>query len=230
MSSEGILGIKNRTENWKTARYFAPFFEDESARLQLAKRLGASDDTEEKDVQIELFWKGMRDHLHQLREGKGRNTDYFPALVSLYKDHFHDLYDKIKTFSSGDLSFNEPQGRNYNTSHKNFEIALGNNLVSTEIDIVLNAKGQLFIGEAKDEARLDGSGDLVLVHQLIRQYVMATILTGHRKCNREVVPFVVRKESDGREPLQVQFMKKKGWLPERNVLSWEEIAKLARAS
>ena len=29
----GILGIPNRTENWKTARYFSPFFRDKDARL-----------------------------------------------------------------------------------------------------------------------------------------------------------------------------------------------------
>ena len=35
----GILGITNRTENWKTAKSFAPFFKNKCARVALAHRL-----------------------------------------------------------------------------------------------------------------------------------------------------------------------------------------------
>ena len=51
----GILGIKNRTENWKTARTFAPFFDDAELRLALVKRLGAPSETKPEDIQLELF-------------------------------------------------------------------------------------------------------------------------------------------------------------------------------
>ena len=57
MSNRRILGIKNRTENWKTARYFAPFFEDEAARLSLAKKLGAPDSTQGSEVKSSCFGK-----------------------------------------------------------------------------------------------------------------------------------------------------------------------------
>ena len=54
----GILEIKNRTENWKTARTFAPFFADENLRLKLAHKLGEPEGTNPQDVKLELFWKG----------------------------------------------------------------------------------------------------------------------------------------------------------------------------
>ena len=60
----GILGIENRTENWKTAFNFAPFIEDANLRLKLAGRLGEPSGTPPSDISMELFWKGMRDFHH----------------------------------------------------------------------------------------------------------------------------------------------------------------------
>ncbi len=57
-----ILGIENRTENWKTAVYFSPLFAGNSNRL--AERLGATPLSASDDVVLELFWKGMRDDLY----------------------------------------------------------------------------------------------------------------------------------------------------------------------
>ena len=68
-----ILGITNRTENWKTARYFAPLFEHRSVRL--ARRLLTEEEEratlQPGDVRLELFWYGMRDYLHQQGEADG---------------------------------------------------------------------------------------------------------------------------------------------------------------
>ena len=67
----GILGIPNRTENWKTARTFAPFFKSCSARAALAKRLlEPLGESQEGTVEIELFWYGIRDYIDLL--GKKR--------------------------------------------------------------------------------------------------------------------------------------------------------------
>ena len=77
MNNGGILGINNRTENWKTARYFAPFFANEEARLRLATRLGAPDGTKAGDVRIELFWYGMRDWVH-CNGGSVSHDERFP--------------------------------------------------------------------------------------------------------------------------------------------------------
>ncbi len=236
MNNDGILGIKNRTENWKTARYFVPFFADEAARLRLARKLGAPEETKRGEVHIELFWKGIRDHLHcQAKQEKRAYKDYFPELANHYTKNFGGLLEKINGFPPGSLKFKEPKPRNYNVSHEDFKNGLGNNLVNTEIDIVLETPHHLFIGEAKEEARLDGAGDLVLVHQLIRQYVMAKILMEVRcsrgLCrNKEIVPFLVgdKKRLDNlKNALQVKFMMEKYGLMERNVLSRECVAAIA---
>ena len=73
-----ILGITNRTENWKTAEEFAPFFTCDSARVALAKKLCESEGTHGKDIQIELFWKGVRDHVHK---PKGREQAQVKFMV-----------------------------------------------------------------------------------------------------------------------------------------------------
>ena len=59
-----LTTIENRTENWKTAREFAPLFRDCNLRLELAKKLGEPNGTQPDQVRLELFWKGMRDYLH----------------------------------------------------------------------------------------------------------------------------------------------------------------------
>ena len=62
----GILGIDNRTENWKTAHTFAPFFEDANLRLKLVpgetcQSLSRNAPTFHRATSsMELFWKGMR--------------------------------------------------------------------------------------------------------------------------------------------------------------------------
>ena len=71
---------------------------------------------------------------------------------------------------------------------------------------------------------LGADSRLVLVHQLIRQYVMAKILvdmTGNRK---RVVPFVV---GCNERQLQIQFMLNQGWMKKRHILEWEDIGQLA---
>lgn len=97
------------------------------------------------------------------------------------------------------------------------------------MDIVLETPDRIFIGEAKHESDLGTSGDLILVHQLIRQYVTAIVLVhllGRPK--KEVVPFVVtdknRLESTNNKA-QVEFMIKheQKWLREENVLSWGDV-------
>ena len=52
----GILGIENRTENWKTTVYFSQMFGGKSHRL--AEILGATPELPPGEVKLELFWKG----------------------------------------------------------------------------------------------------------------------------------------------------------------------------
>ena len=52
----GILGIENRTENWKTTVYFPPMFGGKSQRL--AEMLGATPELPPDEVRLELFGRG----------------------------------------------------------------------------------------------------------------------------------------------------------------------------
>lgn len=226
----GILGIKNRTENWKTARHLKDL---ERHRVQLVKRLSGKEHPK-ASIQVELFWKGMRDWVHQ-PEGKStrniqdRKEKMIRDAGEYYRKKFSDLRDRIKEKSTGLKKLQVSDGK-YNSSIRNDEkrfIELRN----TEIDIVLRSPGHLFIGEAKHEMDLGANGNLILVHQLIRQYVMASILIelvprkrGDRKLR--IVPFLVVDSPDKtRETEQVKFMIKQKWLRKNNILSWSELNK-----
>ena len=113
MSNDGILGITNRTENWTTARYFAPFFEDEKARLRLAKKLGAPENTKAEDVRIELFWKGIRDWVHCNGGSMSLTKDF---LECTYENGFGILHSDLTAYvqrAGYSQTLKEPQGWNY---------------------------------------------------------------------------------------------------------------------
>ena len=104
-----------------------------------------------------------------------------------------------------------------------------NNLLHTEIDIVVGTPRHLFIGEAKHLSGFGYDGSDVLVHQLVRQYVMAKMLVELRDPYEEIegVPFVVGDDVDQLHRTgQVRFMIDQKWLKTENVLCWEEIEKL----
>lgn len=205
----GILGIRNRTENWKTARYFAPFFGHGAKKL--AKYL--SGEPIESSVRLELYWKGMRDFLD------GRDENKWKAeIAERFRDSklFGNLRERVLDF----VGFQALKDHNYTAETE----GLYGNLYHTEIDIVLESQHALFIGEAKGEMSLSADSKLVLVHQLIRQYVMANILVdiiGVQKC---VVPFVVG--CDERQH-QIQFMVGQGWMKKRHILRWDQIEQFA---
>ena len=209
--------IENRTENWKTALYFSPMFRDSNLRLALAKRLGEPQGTQPDDVHLELYWKGMRDYLHQNGgKTKSDNIDF----AERYKCLFPNLHQEIEDFGR----LNKLKDLNYDVSMKDSIINLGNNLANTEIDIVLESPSRLFIGEAKHEMDFSSDGSLVLVHQLIRQYVMAKILICRLESNKEVIPFVVGDDAEKlKRRRQIGFMVHQGWLKEENILEWDDV-------
>ena len=67
------------------------------------------------------------------------------------------------------------------------------------------------------------TGTWWLVHQLIRQYVMARILVDLVGYEKKVVPFAV---GGSRRQEQVGFMLHKGWMEESNLLSWSDVEAL----
>ena len=187
----GILGIENRTENWKTARYFAPFFDCEDARVRLLQRLlkpfGAAPEVDPKNIKTELFWKGMRDYEHKTEE-KVPVPDR--VLLDHYKRRFENLHQKVKQVAE----FQDLKCHNYRPEEnlKNFCA----NLRNTEIDIVLATSQHLFIGEAKYKSNFGANSTYVLAHQLIRQYVTARILLDLTKSRKRIVLFLVVDKSD----------------------------------
>lgn len=208
-----ILGIENRTENWRTAQVFAPLFEDAALRRRFAERLGASIDDGD-DVSLELFWFGMRDYGKQQGWEK---KDYIEPCAGAYKRHFSKLRAQVEEFGR----FNELAKRHYAVSEK---AKLASNLAHTEIDIVLESQSHLFIGEAKSETGFSADGRNMLVHQLIRQYVMAKVLLDLKGCEKQIVPFVVGEDKDQLCRIgQVQFMIAQKWMRCENVLEWKDI-------
>lgn len=230
-----ILGITNRTENWKTARHFGPLFGADAVRL--ARRLLGNEEEraalQPGDVRLELFWYGMRDYFDQQEKKVAAEEE---SLATAYSEQFAKLRGEIQEFSKGFKGagkLRELKPYNYSLSPKlptrkrspNAELA--SNLLNTEIDIVLESPWHLFVGEAKHKSSFGTNSEYVLVHQLIREYVTVSILLKLRGQRRAVVPFVV---GDDRKVLlnqgQVRFMIHQGWLREENVVDWSDIEAL----
>ena len=224
-----ILGIRNRTENWKTARYFTPLYTNGGAHrlaeFLLTHHKATEVQLEPGSVRIELFWKGIRDHWEiTQKKSKETVTDRNSDFLKHYDSKFGDLHYRVKASSLG-AYLKKPW--NYcvslNDEKEKAMKQLGNNLINTEIDIVLEAPGHLLIGEAKFEEDFSMNTHNVLVHQFIRQYVMAKILLGRLKSNLEVVPFVVRQKCRAEGDRQIKFMVDQCWMSDKNVLTWEDI-------
>jgi len=210
----GILGIENRTENWKTTVYFSPLFQGRCGRF--AERLGAIPVPKGSEVRIELFWKGMRDYRYW--EGLTRK-DLERRAIDAYDRNFSTLRREVMVFQE----FRELKEDHY-TSTSETASRLTNSLLGTEVDVVLESPNHLFIGEVKHESTFGADGKLVLVHQLIRQYVTATILLQLAGEHKEVIPFVVGDSTDYlKKTSQVRFMINQGWLKDTNVLCWEDV-------
>ena len=236
-----VLDIENRTENWKTAHEFAPFFRDADARQRLVRRLGEPEGTGTSEITLELYWKGMRDYLHGAE--RTLNDEVIRELAVKYEDIFPDLRAKIERYrpdeeNEGAATFRTLNKRNYcldeatqRELEENLCKKLADNLYNTEIDIVLETPSTLYIGEAKFESGFGSSGKLVLVHQLIRQYVMARILLSCLGEKKDIVPFVVGEgRSAMKRTAQVGFMVQRCWLCSCNVLEWNDIKGIAGVS
>ena len=221
-----ILGITNRTENWKTARHFAPIFGANSVRL--ARRLLGDEEERAKlqpgDVRLELFWYGMRDYLSDADLGVTAEEDGLAYHYRSLFDKSVDLRAKADKFAVEPKGFLKLKPKNYDSSQTK---SLRNNLRNTEVDIVVESPTHLFIGEAKHESTFGASGGDVLTHQLVRQYVMARILIEMQGAFRRVVPFVVGNHATALlKNSQVRFMIKQNWMQEENVLEWSDIEAL----
>lgn len=219
----GILDITNRTENWQTVKHFHGDGLSDAAKVGLARLLGEPDETTADDIKVELFWRGMRDYAKK----NGVLTD---DLVASYGRMFGGLRDEI------DASPHTPRFRDLRSHNYTVPVSmehrenLANNLKNTEVDIVLETPRRILIGEGKYRSPSFGtSRKYVLVHQLIRQYVTATILVDLVGGGKAVVPFIVAERSWLTGPIkgQIAFMKQK-WLCEDHVLTWEDVGCVTR--
>ena len=234
----GIVGIKNRTENWKTVEHFHGLTAEAKVKLvtRLLEPLVEQPTMPAKNIKIELFWQSFRDQTESIPDNQ---------CMYVYQESFGDLRGKVEEFieearAARRRTFNDLEKWNYQVSENISRIlkdgtqipaseVLRTNLVSTEIDIVLETPSHLFIGEAKDESDFDAKSRYVLVHQLIRQYVMTKMLLTILGEKRNIVQFIVGRDvEDLNKKEQVRFVKQQGWLKEGNVLSWEDINRLTR--
>ena len=229
----GILGISNRTENWKTAHSFAPFFESPDLRQKLAQCLDEPEATAGQEIKLELFWKGVRDYIHREEEGLARKVkadlkkDLTKKFAKSYTKEFSVLRRDVMTFvSKQGRTFAKLDVKNYGVTDDTQE-QLFTNLRNTEIDIVIKTPACLYIGEAKHEIDFGYDGNLVLVHQLIRQYVTAKLLLDVSGATKKLVQFVVvnsEKLASTKKNYQVEFALERGWLKEGHILTWDQIA------
>lgn len=188
---------------------------------------GKAKSTCKDEVHMELYWKGMRDLIQKAKYDSEIQKPTRQLLKNLYCEKFSSLRQKVKEFDGCKKSkFRDLEDCNYKVDGENFEEKLYDNLRNTEIDVVVETPEYLFIGEAKDESDFGANANLILVHQLIRQYVMATILVKGclGKCNKKVIPFVVgRCKESLKKKTQICFMKKHYDLKDENILSWGDI-------
>ena len=224
----GILGIRNRTENWKTARTFAPFLESAVLRQKLARHLDEPEETAAKDVKLELFWKGVRDYLNS-RKPQGAKEGWDKNHRETFRRAFEKRFGQLRGLVDDHERLTLSKDHSYSIAEGNPD-KLYSNLRNNEIDIVLETPSHIYIGEAKDEMGFGYDGDLVLVHQLIRQYVTAKLLMDVIGSDKNLVQFVVvngDKLPNTKKTYQVTFALERGWLKEGHILTWDQIADVA---
>ena len=227
----GILGIENRTENWKTVEHFYGL--SDAAKARLVRRITGTREADSNNIEIQLFWYGFRDYIAAYEE-KGKTPPTREQVAKDYNKLFRDLGKNVKEFQSQKYPYRFPDLKchNYNASKEN-EQQLFDNLRHTEVDIVIQSGDLILLGEAKDESPFGADSRYVLVHQLIRQHVMTRILLDICDVDKKICHFVVgdpKKKDSIKNTLQVKFMKQQGWLNLDNVLSWCDIKELVQAS
>ena len=223
----GILDIENRTENWKSVEHFHGISED--AKLGLLKAITGSGEVQPNDIRIELFWYGMRDYIHGCDQNDKPTAQ---SVTDIYRTEFSDLREEVLGFRAEDAphAFSPLRPQNYSGSEENQD-DLFQNLVNTEIDIVIQSPRHLLIGEAKHESSLNADSSYVLVHQLIRQRVMAKVISELTGSQRQIDHFLIgdaKRLESLKNTVQVKFMINRGWLKEKNVMSWSRIEEIAR--
>ena len=243
----GILNIENRTENWMTARFFCRL--PTERQLDFVNSLEIKSGSKATWVKMELFWRGVRDYRHTLSKRKAGSAkgqrkkklvdeideELAEEFWNFYKCCFGDLRGRVcryQNLQSPKCPENYGICEDYRIAKKQgLKELLYNNLRNTEIDIVFETDNQLFVGEAKYESDFGADGKLVLVHQIIRQYVTTSLLIKvQRGREKKVVPFLIVGDRDwAMKTGQVGLMRCRKWLSEENIWTWEKLEKFSRS-
>lgn len=226
-----ILGIKNRTENWTTVKNI---FSLQNKKLISYLMRNNGDNSAPFDdgveAKLELFWYGYRDYIY------GKNINRYSAdhnaIYARFLRLFPGLQEKVLKFK-GDTNkyLHVEKSVNYSLEREDAPLHLFQNIRHTEIDIVIETRNKLYIGEVKDSQTFGAHGGLFLPHQLLRQYVMARVLIDELGKDLDIVPFIVvsnntPKDKDENVQLkngQVLLMKHLNYLKMVNVFTWSDI-------
>ncbi|WP_420065100.1 hypothetical protein [Pectobacterium colocasium] len=219
-----ILGIKNRTENWTTVNNL---FDLKNKKLISYLMRNNDDESEPFDdgvqARLELFWYGYRDYLFD--NSINLNTINTNAIYERFLRLFPDLQGNVLKFQNGNRRcLRVEEAVNYSFQREDAPLRLFQNIRHTEIDIVIETRNKLYIGEVKDSQTFGADGRLFLPHQLLRQYIMARILIDELGRNLDVVPFIISNSENTRKNGQIQLMVNLGYLDMKNVFTWENSA------
>ncbi len=229
----GILGIPNRTENWKTAKTLSICIAKKRQHLVAARIIENAGFQarafKSSDTVIELFWKGFRDYC-KANDKDSNSSEFIKETSERYRQLFPDLLWKVQQYNRGaprNRSLRINPANNYACAHDTESTrTLFDNLRNTEVDIALSAPGFLLVGEAKSEEAFGADSNHILPHQLLRQYVMARVLLETKRfADIRVIPFIV---GENREQIlkcvQVKLLHALGYLNLANVMSWDELS------
>ncbi|MDC9820955.1 hypothetical protein ABRQ07_14320 [Pectobacterium polonicum] len=227
-----ILGIENRTENWTTVRNI---FDQKNKRLIEYLMINNNDDSapfdDGKEAKLELFWYGYRDYIY----GKdiNRYSAEYNIIYARFLRLFPDLQERVLNFKGDSNRYLRVEKTvNYSLEREDAPLRLFQNIRHTEIDIVIETRNKLYIGEVKDSQTFGAHGGLFLPHQLLRQYIMARILIDELGKDLDVVPFIIsNNSSETKKNGQVKLMESLSYLNiDNNVFTWCDIDKYPDSS
>ncbi|AFI88866.1 hypothetical protein [Pectobacterium parmentieri] len=218
-----ILGIKNRTENWTTVGHLFDLRNNKLIRHLMGRN---SDDSapfdDGSEARLELFWYGYRDYIF----GKNitLNTVKIDAIYERFLRLFPNLQENVLSFMDEERKYlRVEKSVNYSLERENAPLSLFHNIRNTEIDIVIETRRKLYIGEVKDSQKFGANGNLFLPHQLLRQYVTARILVDELGKDLDIVPFIISNNKETEKSGQIKLMNKLNYLNMKNVFTWSDI-------
>ena len=244
------LGFRNRSENAMTSEHFQCFDDNDTWDLVTGKlkQLGGLEGHPESSTKGQIFAHPWRDYLnHEASEAKKENKysslkkarleikqKADSRIVEIYEQEFSDLQGKVFEFKGFDHKYLK-RDKNYNLKENSGQLLT--NVHNTELDVLIADDYNVYVGEAKGEMRPNASAtERMLVHQLVRGYVVVKTLIEYRRLKRPdgtpmlVVPFIVAKGGEINSLMrnnQVRFMiDKLHWLKEEHVLDWDKIKEL----